>query len=68
MTDFFPVPRETLNLSSPYSAAVLYGMLLNYDRLLEMCVPVYFDVASLRREKTARNLEFFRQLTETVAS
>ena len=38
------------------------------DRLLEMCVPVCFDGESLRREKAAENLQFFRQLTETVAS
>ena len=39
-----------------------------YDRILEVCVPVCFDADSLRREKAAENLQFFRQLSETVAS
>ena len=39
------------------------------DRLLEMCVPVCFNGDSLRREKAAENLRFFRDLcrSETVA-
>lgn len=39
-----------------------------HDRILEVCVPVCFDADSLRREKAAENLQFFRQLSETVAS
>lgn len=39
-----------------------------HDRILEVCVPVCFDAESLRREKAAENLQFFRQLSETVAS
>ena len=35
-----------------------------FDRLLEICVPVCFDCPSLRREKAAENLRFFRQLCE----
>lgn len=34
-----------------------------YDRLLERCLPVCFDGASLRREKAADNLAFYRSLT-----
>ena len=39
------------------------------DRLLEMCVPVCFDADSLRKDKAAANLRFFRDLcrAETVA-
>ena len=35
-----------------------------FDRLLEICVPVCFDCPSLRKEKAAENLRFFRQLCE----
>ena len=38
-----------------------------FDRMLEICVPVCFDCPSLRREKAAENLQFFRQLCEGVA-
>ena len=34
-----------------------------YDRLLERCLPVCFDGESLRREKAAGNLAFYRSLT-----
>lgn len=38
-----------------------------YDRVLEVCIPVCFDGKSLRQAKAAENLQFFRQLPETVA-
>ena len=38
-----------------------------FDRLLEICVPICFDGASLRQEKASDNLQFFRKLSETVA-
>lgn len=33
-----------------------------FDRVLEMCVPVCFEGESLRREKAAENLRFYRSL------
>ena len=38
-----------------------------FDRVLEVCIPVCFDGESLRQSKAAENLQFFRQLSETVA-
>lgn len=35
-----------------------------FDRVLELCVPVCFDGASLRRDRARRNLQRYRQLTE----
>lgn len=34
-----------------------------FDRVLEVCVPVYFDGESLRTAKAAENLRFYRELT-----
>lgn len=34
-----------------------------YDRVLEVCVPVYFDGGSLRTAGAAENLRFYRELT-----
>lgn len=33
-----------------------------FDRVLEVCVPVCFDGESLRREKAADNIRFYREL------
>lgn len=37
-----------------------------FDRVLETCVPVYFDGESLRTARAAENLKFYRNLTETA--
>lgn len=34
-----------------------------FDRVLEVCIPVYFDGESLRNAKAAENLRFYRDLT-----
>ena len=33
-----------------------------YDRVLERCIPICFEGASLRRNKAAENLRFYRSL------
>ncbi len=39
-----------------------------YDRILEMCVPVCFDGASLRPGKARENLSRYRKLTDCVSA
>ena len=39
-----------------------------FDRVLEVCVPVYFDGESLRTAKAADNLRFYRELMENAGS
>lgn len=33
-----------------------------FDRVLEICVPVFFEGESLRKEKAAENLQFYRSI------
>lgn len=39
-----------------------------FDRVIEMCVPVCFEGESLRREKAAENMRFYRDLMLTGSS
>ena len=39
-----------------------------YDRVLEVCVPVFFEGESLRKAKAAKNLQFYRELTGATSA
>lgn len=59
------IVTTNLSLSIMKSATELSDKRI-YDRILEMCVPVYFGGESLRTAKRAEKMERFRAITEKV--
>lgn len=55
------IVTTNLSLKEMKSATELSARRI-YDRVLEMCVPVYFDGESLRMAKAAEKLEYFRSI------
>ena len=39
-----------------------------YDRVLEVCVPVFFEGESIRKAKAAQNLQLYRELTGSTSA